>query len=344
MHARPESQGQPGSGHRPVLLKEVLEALAPRDGAIYVDGTFGAGGYSRAILDAADCTVWGIDRDKAAVARGRALAEAFPGRLQVIEGCFGEMASLLADLTGEVDGLALDLGVSSMQLDEAERGFSFRADGPLDMRMEGPEAAGRPSAAEVVNSLPEAELADIIYEYGEERRARQVARAIVAARAEKPIARTFELAELVRGVVKPARTQKGGAKAIDPATRTFQALRIYVNDELGELRRGLEAAEALLGPGGRLAVVSFHSLEDRIVKQFLRERSGRDAAGSRHAPAAIAGRDGDAKAATFTLLFRGTRRPGEDEYRANPRARSAQLRAAERTAAPARGPLGRQAA
>jgi 16S rRNA (cytosine1402-N4)-methyltransferase len=340
MHARPESQGQPGSGHRPVLLKEVLEALAPRDGAIYVDGTFGAGGYSRAILDAADCTVWGIDRDKAAVARGRALAEDFAGRLRMIEGCFGEMADLLAELSGAVDGVALDLGVSSMQLDEAERGFSFRADGPLDMRMEGPDAAGRPSAAEVVNSLPEAELADIIYEYGEERRARQVARAIVAARAEKPIARTFELAELVRGVVKPARTQKSGAKAIDPATRTFQALRIYVNDELGELRRGLEAAEALLGPGGRLAVVSFHSLEDRIVKQFLRERSGGDAGGSRHAPPT---RETD-RAATFTLLFRGTRRPAEDECRANPRARSAQLRAAERTAAPARGPFGRQVA
>ena len=337
MSARPE----PSGGHRPVLLKEVLDALAPRDGAIYVDGTFGAGGYSRALLEAADCTVWGIDRDSAAVARGRALAERYAGRLTVVEGCFGDMASLLADrLPAAPDGIALDLGVSSMQLDEPERGFSFRADGPLDMRMEGPAAEGRPSAAEVVNALPEAELADIIYSYGEERRARQVARAIVAARAEKPLARTGELAELVRGVVKQPRPQKGGAKAIDPATRTFQALRIYVNDELGELQRGLEAAEALLGPGGRLAVVTFHSLEDRIVKQFLRERSGQQAAASRHAPPA----DGAQQAATFTLLFRGTRRPDEAECRANPRARSAQLRAAERTAAPARGPLGRQAA
>src|SRR5690606_36419329 len=246
---------------------------------------------------------------------------------------FGDMDRLLADRLGAVDGVALDLGVSSMQLDEPERGFSFRADGPLDMRMEG-SAADRPSAAEVVNSLPEGELADIIYDYGEERRARQVARAIVAARAEKPLARTAELAALVRGVVKPAKAEKG-AKAIDPATRTFQALRIYVNDELGELERGLAAAEALLRPGGRLAVVTFHSLEDRIVKQFLRERSGREAAGSRHAPPAA---PGAAKtAATFTPLFRGTRRPEEAECCANPRARSAQLRAAERTAAPARG-------
>jgi 16S rRNA (cytosine1402-N4)-methyltransferase len=241
------------------------------------------------------------------------------------------MGELRADTAGAVDGVAFDLGVSSMQLDAAERGFSFRADGPLDMRMEGPAAEGRPTAADAVNALPEEDLADIIYEYGEERRARQVARAIVAARAEQPITRTGELADIVRSVVKPARAAKG-QKAIDPATRTFQALRIYVNDELGELRRGLEAAEALLSPGGRLAVVSFHSLEDRIVKQFLRERSGRQAGGSRHAPPAA----GDTPpASTFTLLFRGTRRPQEDESRDNPRARSAQLRAAERTDAPA---------
>lgn len=345
MSRQPEAQAQPGGSHRPVLLKEVLEALAPRDGAIYVDGTFGAGGYSRAILDAADCTVWGIDRDKAAVARGRKLAEDYAGRLHMVEGCFGDMVSLLAGkLTAPLAGIALDLGVSSMQLDEAERGFSFRSDGPLDMRMEGPAAEGRRSAAEVVNALPEAELADIIYTYGEERRARQVARAIVAARAEKPFTRTGELAELVRSVVKAPPGKRGGPKAIDPATRTFQALRIYVNDELGELQRGLEAAEALLGPGGRLAVVSFHSLEDRIVKQFLRERSGQQAAASRHAPPVPAGAAGGAKAATFTLLFRGTRRPDEAECRDNPRARSAQLRAAERTAAPANEPFGRAVA
>ncbi len=319
-------------GHRPVLLKEVLEALAPRDGAIYVDGTFGAGGYSRALLEAADCTVWGIDRDRSAVARGREMAASFPGRLHIIEGRFGDMARLLAGRLGEpLDGVALDLGVSSMQLDEPERGFSFRADGPLDMRMEGPGAEGRSSAAEVVNSLPEEELADIIYNYGEERRARQVARAIVAARKEKPLTRTGELAEVVRGVVKPARGAKG-AKAIDPATRTFQALRIYVNDELGELERGLAAAEELLGAGGRLAVVSFHSLEDRIVKHFLRRRSGHEAGGSRHTPPSPGQKS---RAASFTPLFRGTRRAGEAECRDHPRARSAQLRAAERTAAPA---------
>ena len=241
MSARPQTD----RGHRPVLLQEVLEALAPRDGAIYVDGTFGAGGYSCAILEAADCTVWGIDRDAKAVARGRELAAGYPNRLHLVEGCFGDMSRLLADKVDEpLDGVALDLGVSSMQLDEPERGFSFRADGPLDMRMEGPSAAARPSAAEAVNSLPEQDLADIIYTYGEERRARQVARAIVAARSEKPFTRTAELAKLVRGVVKPARSAKG-AKAIDPATRTFQALRIYVNDELGEHCCGLAQAESV---------------------------------------------------------------------------------------------------
>lgn len=334
MSATPPTARGPGptGAHKPVLLKEVLEALAPRDGAIYVDGTFGAGGYSRALLEAADCAVWGIDRDGSAVARGRALAETYSGRLQVIEGRFGDMVALLADkVSAPLDGVALDLGVSSMQLDEPERGFSFRADGPLDMRMEGPAAAERPSAADTVNTLPEAELADIIYHYGEERRARQVARAIVAARAEKPLSRTGELAEVVRRVVKAPKTAKG-QKAIDPATRTFQALRIYVNDELGELHRGLEAAERLLGPGGRLVVVSFHSLEDRIVKQFLRERSGRQAGASRHAPPRP---EDNAKAPTFAPLFRGTRRAGEEECRENPRARSAQLRAAQRTDAPA---------
>ena len=328
MTAMAEASG----GHRPVLLKEVLEVLAPRDGAIYVDGTFGAGGYSRALLEAADCTVWAIDRDADAVARGRALAERFAGRLQVIEGRFGDMRRLLAQRVDEpLDGVALDLGVSSMQLDEPERGFSFRADGPLDMRMEGPAADGRPTAAAVVNTLAESDLADIIYTYGEERRARQVARAIVAARNEAPLTRTGELAELVRSVVKQPRGAKA-KKAIDPATRTFQALRIYVNDELGELERGLAAAETLLGPGGRLAVVSFHSLEDRIVKNFLRQRSGQASGASRHAPPVP---EAEARAATFTPLFRGTKRAGEPECRENPRARSAQLRAAERTAAPA---------
>lgn len=322
MSPTPPSTGPTAGGHRPVLLKEVLEALAPRDGAIYVDGTFGAGGYSRAILEAADCTVWGIDRDKSAVARGRELAAGYAGRLQVVEGRFGDMAELLADKVSEpLDGVALDLGVSSMQLDQPERGFSFRADGPLDMRMEG--AGERPTAADAVNSLPEAELADIIYTYGEERRARQVARAIVAARKEQPIERTLALAEIVR------RTVKQGKDKIDPATRTFQGLRIYVNDELGELERGLKAAEKLLAPGGRIAVVSFHSLEDRIVKTFLRERSRQRPQGSRHLPAAE-----PAGYATFDLISRGAIKPGEEEARRNPRARSARLRAAERLDVP----------
>ena len=330
MNAAPEMTA---GGHTPVLRSEVLQALAPRDGAIYVDGTFGAGGYSRALLEAADCKVWGIDRDPQAVVQGRRLAKRFDGRLQVIEGRFGDMKRLLAGaLSSPLDGIALDLGVSSMQIDAPERGFSFRFDGPLDMRMEGAEGAAapeRPSAADVVNSLPEGELADVIYRYGEERRSRQVARAIVAARSDKPITRTGELAELVRGAVK-AGAKRGGTKAIDPATRTFQALRIYVNDELGELERGLEAAEALLAPGGRLAVVSFHSLEDRQVKHFLRDRSAAPSAGSRHRPP---GPEAEAYQPTFRLLFRGSKRAGEAECRDNPRARSAHLRAAERNSA-----------
>jgi 16S rRNA (cytosine1402-N4)-methyltransferase len=275
------------------------------------------------------------------------MAERYPERLKVIQGRFGAMDRLLgARQVTAVDGIALDLGVSSMQLDQAERGFSFRAEGPLDMRMD-PSAAGSdedagPSAAEVVNELSEAELADIIHHYGEERRARQVARAIVAARQEHPIEDTARLAEIVRAAVrrgakgraKGAGAGKRGAKpGIDPATRTFQALRIYVNDELGELDRGLHSAERLLAPGGRLAVVSFHSLEDRAVKVFLRARSGAGARGSRHRPEeepAAARRD-----PTFLPLFRGACRPSQAECEGNPRARSARLRAAERTAAAA---------
>jgi 16S rRNA (cytosine1402-N4)-methyltransferase len=254
------------------------------------------------------------------------------------------MDSLLgAQQVFAVDGIALDLGVSSMQIDQPERGFSFRNDGPLDMRMgraqpgsatEAPEDAG-PSAAEVVNELSEAELADIIHHYGEERRARQVARAIVAARQDRPIEDTARLADIVRAAVR--RGTKGGTKSkkskpgIDPATRTFQALRIHVNDELGEIDRGLHAAERLLAPGGRLAVVSFHSLEDRAVKVFLRARAGAGPSGSRHRPEAGARHD-----PTFLPVFRGTRRPGRAECEGNPRARSARLRAAERTAAAAR--------
>jgi len=311
------------------MLHEILEVLAPRDGAIYVDGTFGAGGYAAAILDAADCTVWGIDRDADAVSAGKTLAATYPNRLFLVEGRFGAMDQLLGDRgVTAVDGIALDLGVSSMQLDQPERGFSFSADGPLDMRME-PAGSG-PSAADVVNSLSEAELADIIYRYGEERRSRQVARAIVAARHERPIVRTGELATIVRKAVKQ-RSAKG-VKRIDASTRTFQALRIYVNDEIGEVSRGLDAAERLLAPGGCLAVVAFHSLEDRVVKQFMRERSGEMPRHSRHLPEAP---DPAPRAATFQPLHRGTCRPSRAECAANARARSARMRAARRTEAPA---------
>lgn len=308
--------------HVPVMLREVLEVLNPRDGGIYIDGTFGAGGYSRALLGAADCTVWALDRDPDAIAGGNAMVAAHGGRLQLILGRFGDMVELLHSRgVAASDGIALDIGVSSMQIDNAERGFSFRQDGPLDMRM------GRrgESAADIVNHRAEGELADIIHDYGEERRARPIARAIVAARKEAPITRTAQLADIVRRA-QPRR----GADKIDPATRTFQALRICVNDELGELDRGLQAAEALLTPGGRIAVVTFHSLEDRRVKEFLRSRSGRAPHQSRHLPQRASG-----PAPSFRLLESDGRTPSPEDVRANPRARSARLRAAERTAAPA---------
>jgi 16S rRNA (cytosine1402-N4)-methyltransferase len=308
-------------GHIPVMLREVVEVLRPRADGIYVDGTFGSGGYATALLDAAPCRVWGIDRDPEAVRRGDELARRFDGRLTVLHGRFGDMAELLqARSVTAVDGVALDLGVSSMQIDDPERGFAFRQDGPLDMRME----RSGPTAADVVNTLDEGTLADIIFALGEERRARRVAKAIVTARALKPIARTGELAEIVRRAVPPSKD------GIDPATRTFQALRIHVNDELGQLDAGLASAEALLAPGGRLAAVSFHSLEDRRVKEFLRTRSGAAPRASRHLPAEREGRQ-----PTFALLQRKPIRPGAAEIAANPRARSARLRAAERTAAPA---------
>ncbi len=317
--------------HIPVMLAEVVAALAPRDGALYVDGTFGAGGYARAILDAADCRVVGIDRDPAAVARGRALEADYPGRLSVVQGRFGTMDRILAERgTGPADGVALDLGVSSPQLDEAERGFSFRFDGPLDMRM-GPDG---PTAADVVNTASESDLADIVHRLGEERFARRVARAIVAARAEAPILRTGRLADVVRAVVPKSRD------GIDPATRTFQALRLFVNDELGELARGLAAAERALAPGGRLAVVSFHSLEDRAVKAFLKERAEAPPAPSRHAPPVAQ----PARAPSFRLLHRKPAAPSAAELANNPRARSARLRAAERTTAPPFPAAGKEAA
>jgi 16S rRNA (cytosine1402-N4)-methyltransferase len=318
----PDGNGPDRNAHVPVLLTEVVAALAPRDGGIYVDGTFGRGGYARAILSAADCTVWGIDRDPAAIAAGAALAQEFPDRLTMIEGPFGSMDTLLNEAgVGQVDGVTLDLGVSSPQIDDPARGFSFRADGPLDMRM----GNHGNTAADAVNSMDETELANVIFRLGEERLSRRVARAIVQARTQAPIERTAQLADIVRRVVPKSKD------GIDPATRTFQALRLYVNDELGELDRGLIAAERLLRPGGRLAVVSFHSLEDRQVKEFLRRRSGNAPAPSRHAPVET----GAPAAPSFHLISRKPVTPGEAELSDNPRARSARLRAAERTKAPA---------
>lgn len=308
--------------HVPVLLAEVLEALAPQPGGRYLDGTFGAGGYSRAILESAPgATLLGLDRDPTAIAGGADLVAAMAGRLTLSQACFGELAEEAARFKmTPLDGVVLDIGVSSMQIDQAERGFSFRFDGPLDMRMSG---EGQ-SAADIVNEAEEGLLANIFYHYGEERRSRAVARAVVEARRKAPLATTKQLADLVAGIV---RGEPGGAH---PATRVFQALRIAVNDELGELVRALHAAEAVLKPGGRLVVVTFHSLEDRIVKQFFAERSGRVPAGSRHAPAVSAAQP------TFKLVGKGAVAPSEAEMRANPRARSAKLRAATRNEAPAR--------
>jgi 16S rRNA (cytosine1402-N4)-methyltransferase len=309
-----------GGEHIPVLLEEVLAALAPRDDATYVDGTFGAGGYSAALLAAACCRVLGLDRDPEALRRGAALTHSHGGRLTLIDGRFGDMERLVRAASVEpIAGVALDLGVSSLQLDAAERGFSFSLDGPLDMRM-GRDGA---TAAELVARLGEDELAELIRALGEERFARRVAQAIAAARRRAPIRRTGELADIVRGAI-PQREP-----GLDPATRTFQALRIAVNDELGELDRGLAAAERLLAPGGRLAVVAFHSLEDTRVKAFLRRRSGAMAGASRHMPPPPG-----MPPPSFTLLTRRTIRPRPEEIARNPRARSARLRAAERTAAP----------
>ncbi|MBL7235488.1 MAG: 16S rRNA (cytosine(1402)-N(4))-methyltransferase RsmH [Komagataeibacter hansenii] len=310
-------------GHIPVMLAEVLCDLAPRDGATYLDGTFGGGGYARAILSAAECTLWAIDRDPAAIARGAALATSFPdgqeqSRLRLIKGGFGDMASLLAARgVDALDGVVLDLGVSSYQIDQPERGFSFRMDGPLDMRM-GDEGT---TAADVVNRYQESELADIIYTYGEERMSRRVARAIVAARAENPITTTAALADIVRSVVRADRS------GIDPATRTFQGLRIYVNDELGQIERGLEQALGLLAPGGRLVVVSFHSLEDRLVKLAMNRASGRMPGPSRHDPGAAMQ---STQRPAFRLVRNKAIRPSDTECRHNPRARSARLRTVER--------------
>lgn len=311
--------------HVPVLLDEVIEALAPAPGSLIVDATFGAGGYTRRLLDAG-ATVHAFDRDPDAVAAGSGWPESRenPPRLVLHARRFSEMISALAEAgISRVDGIAMDIGVSSMQLDQPARGFAFAADGPLDMRME----KQGPSAADFVNSAAESEIADVLFRYGEERQSRRVARAIVAAR---PLSTTGQLANAVR---KALGHRPGAPK--DPATRSFQAIRIHVNSELEELETGLAAAEALLRSGGRLAVVTFHSLEDRIVKQFLREASGAVAAASRHLPQAA-----PKHAPTFAQVSKAIR-PSASEIDRNPRARSATLRAATRTDAP---PYARRAA
>ena len=306
--------------HVPVLAGPALELLRVRDSGVYVDGTFGAGGYSRAILATAGAQIIGIDRDRSAVAGGADLVQTAGGRLTLIEERFSALDAVARQFGhASVDGVVLDLGVSSMQLDQAERGFSFRLDGPLDMRM-GSEG---PSAADVVAQASERDLADIVFQLGEERHSRAVARAVVAARRISPVNSTAALAEIVARVVH---VRPG---AIHPATRTFQALRMFVNEELGELAAALAAAERILKPGGRLVVVAFHSLEDRIVKTFLAERA-RTAGVSRHRPD-VAGPE-----PTFSLLTRRPVAPDETEIARNPRARSAKLRAAERNGAPPR--------
>lgn len=306
--------------HIPVMLHEVVEALAPREGGIYIDGTFGRGGYSTALLTQTNCNVIGIDRDPQAIEAGQEMIRTFAPRLNLLHGTFGDMRQLIGEENkGKIDGITFDLGVSSPQLDQAERGFSFQEDGPLDMRM---SQTGQ-TAADIVNTASEQELANIIYTFGEERFSRRVARRIVEERKIRALSRTNELASLIREVVP--RSKDG----VDPATRSFQALRIAVNDEMGELKRGLEAAEFFLKPAGRLAVVSFHSLEDRCVKEFLRARSESAPRASRHAPA----NDISVKP-SFLLLTKKPQVPSLTEIEANPRSRSARLRIAQRTDSP----------
>lgn len=306
--------------HTPVMLNEMLAAMSPADGEVYVDGTFGAGGYSAALLESAECVVYAIDRDPDVTQFSDALKQRFPGRFFLLAGTFGDMLALLeAEGVREVHGVVLDVGVSSMQLNRAERGFSFQQDGPLDMRM-GQQGM---TAADIVNQADEEEIADILYRFGEERASRRIAREIVRVRQEAPVTRTRELAEIVRRALRGGQPGKA-----DPATRTFQALRIAVNNEMGELQEALQAAETLLVPGGRLIVVSFHSLEDRIVKEFFRSRSGETGGVSRHQPILMA----DSMPPAFFTGSRKVVKPSEEEVRCNPRARSARLRWAVRSA------------
>jgi 16S rRNA (cytosine1402-N4)-methyltransferase len=315
---------EPGRArHIPVLLSEVVASLRPIDGGTYIDATFGAGGYTRAILEAARCNVLALDRDPSAILAASSLRDEFGERLTILESRFSEL-DLVASEQGvtPVDGIVLDIGVSSMQLDQPERGFSFQADGPLDMRM----SSSGPTAADIVNETEEDDLARILYVLGEERRSRAIARLIVKARLEDgPITTTRALAELVTRAV-------GGRRGDPqhPATQTFQALRIYVNDELGELAHALAAAERTLKPGGRLVVVTFHSLEDRIVKRFMQERAGKESRGSRHLPEQSV----KFAAPSFEIVNSRPLTPSKAELEVNPRARSARLRAAVRTAAP----------
>jgi len=313
----PDGEGHPAVGssprHIPVLARRATGWLGVKSGGLYIDATFGAGGYTRAVLETPGARVIGIDRDHSAIADGTALAEESLGRLDLVEDRFSNLDSVLGE-EAATDGIVFDLGVSSMQIDQAERGFSFRFDGPLDMRM------GRdgPSAADIVARAGERDLAFIIATLGEERFARSIARAIARARETRTIDTTRALADIVGRVVHAREGQ------IHPATRTFQALRIFVNDELGEIAHALSAAERALKPSGRLVVVAFHSLEDRIVKTFLNERS-RAPAGSRHQPEFVA------PPPTFSVLTKRPEAPDEAEIAENPRARSAKLRAAERT-------------
>ncbi|MGB1036135.1 MAG: 16S rRNA (cytosine(1402)-N(4))-methyltransferase RsmH [Candidatus Puniceispirillales bacterium] len=306
--------------HNPVLVVEVVEALSPKADAVYLDATFGRGGYSRAILDAAPCEVIAIDRDPDAIAAGQSLCREYDDRLTLLEGRFSQIRSLLASINVPyVDGIVFDFGVSSPQLDDADRGFSFRFDGPLDMRM---EKSGT-DASDFINTASEKDIADILWQFGEERASRRIARAIIDAREETGITTTFQLAKIIRAVMP--RPKPG---QIDPATRSFQAIRIYINNELEEIRAALPAAMASLKPGGKLAVVAFHSLEDRLVKTFIMNEAGKAPRPSRHLP------DLEEHPPRLKMITRKPIIPSDDEMHRNPRSRSARLRIAERTDAP----------